>query len=326
MSITPLIDAVQNAVTLCRTIQAQSVQGINKFSAAKGSSEPVTIADYGAQALIGRALMQHFPEDAVIAEESGQQFASIVSAERQQVVIEMLRALLNVPVSVEDVVQWLDFGKDRAAARVWVIDPIDGTRGFIAGRHYAICVGLLVDGQPSAGVIGAPMYADGQGAIFYGDESGLHRLNLATGQDTAMRVSTRREPSEWIAVQSYEDAARGQRDAVRVLTQAGLIDRVQVRDIDSMEKYALVACGDADMMIRLPQPNRTSPHMIWDHAAGIALLLAGGGTATDFDGSPLDFSQGKVLPNQGMIVSSGLMHAQLVEAARAIGGVRPVIV
>lgn len=326
MSITPLIDAVRDAVTLCRTIQAQAVQGINKFSAAKGSSEPVTIADYGAQALIGRALMQHFPEDAVIAEESGQQFATIVSAERQQAVIAVLSELLGVPVRVEDVVQWLDFGKDRPAARVWVIDPIDGTRGFIAGRHYAICVGLLVDGQPSAGVIGAPMYADGQGAIFYGDAGGLHRLNLATGHDERMSVSTRQDPTAWVAVQSYEDAARGHRDAERVLTQAGWIDRVQVHDIDSMEKYALVACGDADMMIRLPRPNRSSPHMIWDHAAGIALVLAGGGTATDFDGSPLDFSQGKVLPNQGMIVSSGVMHAQLVEAARAVGGVTPVIV
>ncbi|XWX03666.1 inositol monophosphatase family protein [Aggregatilineales bacterium SYSU G02658] len=326
MSITPLIDAVRDAVTLCRTLQAQAVQGINKFSQAKGSSEPVTIADYGAQALIGRALMQHFPDDGVISEESGQQFASLVSPERQQAVIAALSDVLGLPVSVDEVIEWLDFGKERRARRVWVIDPIDGTRGFIAGRHYAICVGLLVDGHPSAGVIGAPMYADGAGAIFYGDEGGLHRLNLATGHAERVHVSTRQDPSEWVAVQSYEDAVRGQRDAVRVLTQAGWIDRVPVRDIDSMEKYALVACGDADMMIRLPQAHRSAPHMIWDHAAGIALVLAGGGTATDFDGSPLDFTQGKVLPNQGMIVSSGVMHAELVEAARTVGGVKPIIV
>jgi 3'(2'), 5'-bisphosphate nucleotidase len=325
MSVTLLIDAVRDAVTLCRTIQAQAVQGINKFSHAKGSSEPVTIADYGAQALIGRTLMQHFPEDAVISEESGQQFASLVSPERQQTVVAALHELLKESVTVEQVVQWLDFGKERAARRVWVIDPIDGTRGFIAGRHYSICVGLLVDGQPRAGIIGCPMYAEGKGAIFYGDEGGLRRLNLQTGRDEAVRVSTRQTPSEWIALQSYEDAANGQLDAVRVLTKAGLIDQVRVQDVDSMEKYALVACGDADMMIRLPKAYRT-PHMIWDHAAGVALVLAGGGTATDFDGSPLDFSQGKTLPNQGMIVSSGLMHAQLVEAARALSSTPPVIV
>lgn len=323
MLLTPIIAAVRDAVRLCQTVQSHSVQGISKFSPAKGSSEPVTIGDYGAQALIGRALMQHFPEDAVIAEESGQQFATLVSADQQNAVLTLLGELLGQTVTLEEVVSWLDVGKERSAARTWVIDPIDGTKGFIAGRHYSVCVGTLENGIPSGAVMGCPQYNDGQGVIFYTDEGALYRTSLTDSDSQQVQVSRREQSDGWIAVQSYEDAARGKRDAVRVLTQANLLSQVRVIDIDSMEKYALVGCGDADMMIRLPDGARTSPHMIWDHVAGVALVLAGGGVATDFDGAPLDFTQGKTLPNQGMIVSSGRAHALLVEAATTLMGALP---
>lgn len=326
MTLTPIIAAVRDATRLCRTIQSHTVQGISKFSQAKNSSEPVTIADYGAQALIGRALMQHFPDDAAIAEESGQQFATLVAPAQQNEVLTVLADLLGQPVTVEEVVAWLDFGRERTAARTWVIDPIDGTKGFIAGRHYAVCVGYLENGIPSGGVMGCPEYNQGQGTIFYAEDGALYQAPLAEGAGERVYVSQRQQASTWIAVQSYEDAARGKKDATRLLTQAGLLPLVNIIDIDSMEKYALVGCGDADMMIRLPDGTRTAPHMIWDHVAGIALVLAGGGVATDFDGSPLDFTRGKSLPNQGMIVSSGVMHAQLVDAARTLMGTPPRIV
>jgi 3'(2'), 5'-bisphosphate nucleotidase len=319
MSIDPIIEAVRDAVKLCQEIQHNSVQGINKFSASKNSSEPVTVGDYGAQTLIGRALMQHFPHDAVIAEESGSQFAQIVSAEQRADILQRLGAVIGEPVSIEQAVAWLDFGKERTAPRTWVIDPIDGTKGFIAQRHYAICVGLLENHIPTGGVMGCPYYNEGEGAIFFVRDGKMYRDSLVGGDVREVRVSQRQNPQEWVAVQSWEDANSGRRDAERVLTEAGLISQVSVKSIDSMEKYALVGAGDADMMIRLPNKTRTSPHMVWDHVAGIAMVLAGGGVATDFNGEPLDFSQGKTLPNQGMIVSSGIMHAQLVAAAIKLG-------
>ena len=321
MHIDPIIAAVRDAAQLCRTIQSHSVQGINKFSQAKGSSEPVTIGDYGSQALIGRALMSHFPDDAAIAEESGHQFATLVAPDKQREVIAFLQEILGEPVTVEDVVSWLDFGKDRTAARTWVIDPIDGTRGFIAGRHYSICVGTLENGIPTDAVMACPHYKDGVGAIFYTRDSRVYRTDIEGNNAQPVQVSTRQQPSEWIAVQSYEDSNRGKKDAVKVVTEAELMPLVAIADFDSMEKYALVACGDADFLIRLPERSRTSPHMIWDHVAGVALVLAGGGVATDFDGSPLDFTQGKILPNQGMFVSSGIMHEQIATAARTVIGV-----
>jgi 3'(2'), 5'-bisphosphate nucleotidase len=312
--IQPIVDAIRLACAFCEDVQ-QDVQGINKFSSIKNSSEPVTVGDYGAQALLGRALMKHFPNDGVVAEESGEQFATIVSFPQQQDVVRRLSNLLSETVTIEDVVRWLDFGKDKQAARTWVIDPIDGTKGFIAHRHYAICIGYLENSIPSGGVMGCPYYNEGQGAIFFTDNGKLYRDSVTGGNVLQVGVSQRQHPADWIAVQSFEDSKIGRKDGELVLDELSWGNQVTLKSIDSMEKYALVACGDADMMIRLPNLTRTSPHMIWDHVAGIALVLAGGGVATDYDGQPLDFSQGKSLPNKGMMVTSGVMHKELVEAA-----------
>lgn len=316
MSLSPLVDAVRSAVQLCQDVQAHALQGLNKFSQQKGESEPVTIADYGAQALIGRALSRYFPEDAVIAEESGAQFLKVTTEAQRADILARLERVLGEKVTLEAVVSWLDFGSNRTSStRTWVIDPIDGTRGFIAQRHYAVCVGLLENGIPTEAVMGCPQYQAGKGAIFYAEKGVLYEQSLDGATTTQRRVSTRQDRPTWLAVQSYEDAHSGKRDANRVLSALGWAQEVSTHNIDSMEKYALVGVGDADMMIRLPN-NSTRPHMIWDHVAGIALVLAGGGVATDYDGTPLDFTQGKVLPNRGMLVSSGIMHHELIRGAQ----------
>jgi 3'(2'), 5'-bisphosphate nucleotidase len=85
-----------------------------------------------------------------------------------------------------------------------------------------------------------------------------------------------------------------------------------------MEKYALVASGQADAYLRLPNLDSKRPHMSWDHAAGTALVIAAGGSVTDVDGTPLDFSRGKALPNRGMLVSNGKVQQQLIDAAVAV--------
>ena len=89
-------------------------------------------------------------------------------------------------------------------------------------------------------------------------------------------------------------------------------------DMDSMEKYALIANGEADVLMRIPLLGSTRRHKIWDHVAGVALVLAAGGRATDLDGSPLLFTDGNNMPNQGMIVTSGVYHDALVSATQAL--------
>ena len=310
-----LLTAVRAAAKLCRLVQENYLSASTK--SAGGHSEPVTIADYGSQAIICRALQQHYPDDAVVAEESGEQFTQLVSAGQRAQVRSLLTQVLRQDVSEADLIAWLDFGAERSAARTWVIDPIDGTKGFLARRHYAIACGLLLDGRVAEGIVATPGYNDGEGALFYTRAGSTYRAPLAAGDGTRVTVSSRHNPEDIIAVQSFERAHASKSRMSRARELAGL-GGARILELDSMEKYALVACGDADLYMRLPREGSRYAHKIWDHVAGVALVQAAGGTATDLDGSPLDFSQGETLPNPGMIVSNSAHHERVVEAVQRV--------
>lgn len=306
-----ILAAVRDAATLCRLVQERYLSAETKT--AGDHSEPVTIADYGSQAIICRALQQHYPDDAVIAEESSEQFVQLVPPEQRAQIRALLTQVLRQNVSEAELLAWLDFGADRDAARTWVIDPIDGTKGFLARRHYAIACGLLLEGRVAEGIVAAPGYNDGAGALFYTRAGSAYRAPLAAGDGTRVTVSSRSKPEDIIAAQSFERAHASKSRMARARELAGL-GNVRILELDSMEKYALVACGDADLYMRLPRAGSRYAHKIWDHVAGVALVQAAGGMATDLDGGPLDFSQGETLPNPGMIISNGAHHGRVVAA------------
>ncbi len=311
----PILAAARDAAQLCRLVQEKYLVASAKASGA--GTEPVTIADYGSQAIICRALQAHYPDDAVVAEESGEQFLQLVSAEQRKQVLSLLAQILREPVSAADLVAWLDFGVDRSAARTWVIDPIDGTKGFLARRHYVVAIGLLREGQVSEGIVAAPGYKDGVGALFYTRDGASFRAPLSAGAGVRVTVSQRHEVEDYIVVQSYERYHASKSRMGRARDYAGL-GAVKLLELDSMEKYALVACGDADLYMRLPRQGSAYAHKIWDHAAGVALVRNAGGTITDLDGGPLDFSQGETLPNAGLIASNGAFHERVVAAVQRV--------
>ena len=321
MNLSPILEAVKQSIMLCREVQHNYLLQNNKFSGDKSEQEPVTIADYGSQAIICRAIREHFPDDKVIAEEAGKQFLELVTGEQRAQILRLLTTTLDQNVTQHDVVHWLDHGKDKESERVWVIDPIDGTKGFLAMRHYAIGVGVLEHGKPTDAIIGCPGYGDGvsgydeDGAIFYAHDGTAYKMPISGGEAEAISVSSRNVPIK--IAQSFEKkhASKSRMGTVREL--AGLSD-VPVYELDSMEKYALVACGDADLYLRLPNKTSTYSHKVWDHAAGVALVLASGGKATDIDGSELIFSEGRIMPNRGMIISNGVLHDTLIDATQAL--------
>lgn len=303
--------AIRQAAQLCQLVQEQYLVASDKT--AGGHKEPVTIADYGSQAIICRALQRHCPGDAVIAEESGAQFLQLVNAEQREQVRRLIAQALHEDVSEADLVSWLDFGAGRPARRTWVVDPIDGTKGFIAKRHYAIACGLLVDGRVAEGIVAAPGYAGGAGALFFTEDGAAWREALGGGMREAIQVSRRSDPCEFVAAQSYARAHASKSRMSRAREYAGL-GGARILELDSMEKYALVACGDADLYLRLPRAGSEYAHKIWDHAAGVALAQAAGGMATGLCGEALDFSLGEAMPNAGMVISNGQLHERVVQA------------
>ena len=155
--------------------------------------------------------------------------------------------------------------------RVWAVDPLDGTREFVAGiPEWCVSVGLLEDGQPVAGGVANPA----TGEVFLGSlDSGVTyngrpaRVSDRSGLDGAVVLASRSEfdRGEW---ERFRDAA------------------FTVRPVGSVAyKLALVAAGLADATWTLV------PKHEWDVAAGAALVRAGGGSVHAQDGSLPMFNQ-----------------------------------
>lgn len=307
LDLTPILDAVRLAADLTRHVQQLHLAGSEKTG-----QEPVTIADYGSQAILCRAINRAYPDDAVLAEERADQFVTLVSTPDRAHIIQLVGNVLGETVAETDLVTWLEHGRGKEAERTWVIDPVDGTKGFIAMRRYAIAVGALEGGLPVAGVIGSPGYNDG--LLFHAQGGAAYMQHLSGGKIHRIAVSnTSKNALNPHVVESAEDSHADHDGLLQILTAAGITSPVLER-IDSQDKYAMVACGDADLYLRLPREAKPK-HKVWDHIGGTALVQAAGGMVTDLDGSPLDFSLGAILSrNKGMVVSNGHLHERILEA------------
>ena len=121
------LEAVRQAAHLCRAVQAHLDRGVLD----KSDRSPVTVADFGSQALICRVLSEHFPSDPVIAEEDAAALRQPAQAQLLAKVVEEVGAIRGGG-GAEEVCAWIDHGRTADyQERFWTLDPIDGTKGFL---------------------------------------------------------------------------------------------------------------------------------------------------------------------------------------------------
>ena len=155
--------AVQRASILTKSVYSSHSKG----TLSKSDSSPVTIGDFGAQALIIASIKHAFPEDEIVGEEDADDLRKNDSL--RDLVWDLVQAAKLEDSSAEDkiggpiksadaMLSAIDAGNSEGGrkGRIWALDPIDGTKGFLRGGQYAVCLGLLVDGIPTVGVIGCP--------------------------------------------------------------------------------------------------------------------------------------------------------------------------
>ncbi len=314
------IAAVREAAALCRAVQAQ----ISPDVLQKKDRSPVTVADYGSQALVCRALREAFAADPVIAEEDAAALRLPENAALLDRVTGFVQAS-QAAATPEEVCAWIDHGGAKEySPRFWTLDPIDGTKGFLRGEQYAVALALIVGGEVTVAALACPNLPVTPGAAQTGvvyvavRGQGTVCLPLA-GADagTPVQVSTRTTVSAARFCESVESGHSSHGDAASVAAHLGITtDPVR---LDSQAKYAVVARGEADIYMRLP----TRPgyvEKIWDHAAGMLVVTEAGGTATDIYGRPLAFNHGyRLEANKGVIVTNGHLHEAVVEALAAVG-------
>lgn len=311
MNLEPIFNAARLSSILCREVQKYHI-----IENQKSGREPVTIADYGSQAIINYAIKNAFPDDAIMAEESGKQFNELVSDEQKQQISQLVSGVMSFHVDEAMLAEWLDYGRNENAERTWVVDPIDGTKGFLALRHYVIAIGVLEAGKPTAAVMAAPAYPGYEyGALLHALDNEAH-IQPIRGEGVTRQIfaSDITDPAKIRVLESVEKSHASQDRMGIVREYAGMAES-QLERVDSQEKYARIAAGDGELYLRLPRLVSTRGHSTWDHASGVALLEAAGGRVTDVDGSELDFTTGRELSNnQGMIVSNGAIHDRVLEA------------
>ncbi len=233
----------------------------------KGVNDPVTAADHAANQRLVDGLRRAFPTDGLLSEESHDDMAR------------------------------------RQRRRVWIVDPLDGTREFIDRiGEFSIMVGLAIEGAPVLGVVYQPV-AD----RLYRGAPGLLAEVVQGGAARPLAVSAVADPAQMRLV-----ASRSHRDPLvsAVRQQLGI---TQDRPSGSVGlKVGLLATGECDVYIH-PAPGLKE----WDTCAPDAILRAAGGAIGDAWGRPLLYNKADVRQRQGLAASNGVIHREIVAATAA---------
>ncbi|KAG2218951.1 hypothetical protein INT45_004643 [Circinella minor] len=321
------IQAVLQASRVCQSVFQHLVAN---ETLTKNDKSPVTVADFSAQAIINTYLHKAFPNDPIIGEEDSKD----LRGDEGKVLREKVHSLTNgvlddsEKLSEEQILEAIDRGNyvGGPKGRHWALDPIDGTKGFLRGGQYAVCLALIIDGQVQLGVMGTPNLPvdptkpDGEkGTLFITVRGeGAFQRSFADPTESKIQFSDISTTEEATFCESVEAGHSSHGDAAEIAKLLG-ITRPSVR-MDSQAKYCSISRGDGDIYLRLPT-SKTYVEKIWDHASGSLLVHEAGGKVTDVNGKPLDFSIGRTLEaNKGVIAANTKIFDRVLESVQKVLG------
>lgn len=337
--------AVQRATLLTQKIFHETSKG----TLSKDDKSPVTIGDFGAQALVIAALRHAFPSDQIVGEEEASSLRSNEGLSTRIFDLVSSTSLsssdadaeLGGSITTKDaMLAAIDAGNSAGGpqGRHWALDPIDGTKGFLRGGQYAVCLALVVDGEVKVGVLGCPNLPVDDSAPMsaeVSDSSGsargvLFSAVLGEGAKSApldsgdLRIGNKismKRPStvaEATFCESVEAGHSSHGDQAAIASKLG-IKSPSIR-MDSQSKYGSIARGAGDLYLRLPV-SETYVEKIWDHAAGDLIVREAGGTVTDVSGQRLDFGKGRTLEvNKGVVAAPKELHPEVLAAVKTVLG------
>jgi 3'(2'), 5'-bisphosphate nucleotidase len=254
------------ALRLARAAGAAALKfygGVLKIRHKTENDDPVTQADYAANSVIMPGLEREFPDDGLLSEET------------------------------------TDTVRRLSKSRVWMIDPIDGTKGFIEGNgDFAVQIGLAVEGTPALGVVYQPVpdllhwAARGAGAWVVRRETGA----------TQLRVSDETDPPRMRLAASLSHRSPRMD---RIVKTFGFTDEVRRGSVGI--KIGLIVERQCDLYITLS--SRTHQ---WDTCAPEAILNEAGGRLTDLWGEPVKYNAEDTRNHNGVAATNGACHTRVV--------------
>ncbi|MBC8028653.1 MAG: 3'(2'),5'-bisphosphate nucleotidase CysQ [Pyrinomonadaceae bacterium] len=227
--------------------------------------EPVTQADKLANELIVRRLTAEFPDDGILAEES------------------------------------VDTARRLGKSRVWMIDPLDGTSGFIDGNgDFAVQIGLSINGETVLGVVYQPL----TGVLYRAVRGSGTWVERPQFEAVRAHVSNHRELRTMRLAASRSHRSPRMDKVVRAF---GLQEEVNRGSVGI--KVGLIVEQQCDLYVHLsPQTKQ------WDTCAPEIILSEAGGRLTDLFGRPLGYNRSDLQNRNGIVASNGVAHEQIIHS------------
>lgn len=360
------VRAVQMACLLCQRVQENLLSESSEHVHSKEDDSPVTIADWSVQAIVSWVLSEAYGSNvSIVAEEDVEALSNASAAGLLEAVARTVNECLadaprfglkgpDTDLDAKAVLEAISRCSLAGArgSKFWVLDPVDGTLGFVRGDQYAIALALIEDGEPVLGVLGCPNYpmkkewlsyqngyrrilsrltsstseSSDRGSVLYARKGGgrawmqplLRGENKFVWPNSAreIRVSSIDNPALATFCEPVEKANSSHSFTAGLAHSVGL--RNQPLRVYSMVKYAAIARGDAEIYMKFARAGYKEK--IWDHAAGVLIIEEAGGVVTDAGGQPLDFSKGEYLEglDRGIIACAGAkLHETIIGAVDA---------
>ena len=271
---TPHQDELDVALEAIRLAGGRIMQEYARFQVIPNAPADITThADRLSQVLILEHLHSAFPHDALCAEEATELVAQVPQTD----------------------------------SRVWVVDPIDGTRGFARKNdEFSIMIALVEETQIALGVVFEPAkerltYATNKGGCWKrdGDASQVEQCHATTVEDLTKAV----------LVQSHSRDPGKQSSLVKALQPAKVVETYSAGI-----KLAMVARGEADIYL-----NTYSAFHDWDICAGQILVNEAGGTVTGLGGEELCYGLPGAWQRHGVLATNDRLHTSAVQAIASTG-------
>jgi 3'(2'), 5'-bisphosphate nucleotidase len=232
----------------------------------------------------GEAIMAVYAQDFDVRQKLDKTPVTEADLAAERVIVKILQAAFpDIPIVSEEMVD--AEGLPPAASRFWVVDPLDGTREFVAKNdEFSVCIGVVEDGRPVLGVLHGP--AVGLTYAANGPDTATRQRRGGAIEPIRARTAS---PDGFVVVhsRSHENSRR----IGEFLQNFSVLER---RKCGSALKFGLIAAGEADLYPRF------GTTMEWDTAAGQAILEAAGGRVETMSGEPLTYGK-PGLKNDGFI-------------------------
>jgi 3'(2'), 5'-bisphosphate nucleotidase len=233
----------------------------------KGVNNPVTEADQRANAYIVAELEKRFPEDGIVAEES------------------------------------VERGDAVHKRRCWFVDPLDGTKEFIAKNgEFSVMIGLAIDGESALGVVYQPsldkLYRGCDGKAVLEHHGQARELRVSDKSDTAQL--------KLVVSRSHRPA-----NIAQIMQRLGTSSEMPSGSVGV--KVGLIAEQQADLYVHVSDKSS-----LWDACAPEAILHAAGGHFTHVDGTPVNYASAETQNKKGILATNGATFRKVLEVVRDV--------